>query len=138
MRRFRIAVIEDEPVIRQAIVEMLSVSGYEVVEAEDGEKGIKVALGPDIDLVLLDLMLPRREGFSVLAELRQVKPALPVVILTAKGSEEDVVRGLKEGADDYVVKPFGARELMARIEAVIRRSPGREEGPVLHYSPFPE
>ena len=121
----RIVVVEDEEVIREAIVEMLQLTGYEVIQAADGIDGLGCASGPDVDLVLLDLMLPRKDGFEVLADLRRLKPGLPVIILTAKGSEEDVVRGLKGGADDYVVKPFGARELLARIDAVLRRTPGR-------------
>jgi two-component system, OmpR family, response regulator RpaB len=125
----RVVVVEDEPVIRQAIVQMLDLAGYEVFEAADGEAGLTTAQGPGVELVLLDLMLPKRDGLSVLAELRKLRPGLPVIILTAKGSEEDVVRGLKEGADDYVVKPFGARELMARIEAVMRRTPARPQAP---------
>jgi DNA-binding response OmpR family regulator len=129
MKPGRIAVVEDEPVIRQAIVDVLKLAGYEPLEAEDGEKGLQVALGPDVDLVLLDLMLPKRDGLSVLDELRKVRPGLPVIILTAKGSEEDVVRGLEGGADDYMVKPFGAKELMARIEAVVRRTPARPKAP---------
>src|SRR5208283_330049 len=78
-----------------------------------------------VDLVLLDLLLPRKDGFQVLADLRKVRPTLPVIILTARGTEDDRVRGLKMGADDYIVKPFSARELLARIEAVLRRSMGR-------------
>jgi DNA-binding response OmpR family regulator len=123
----RIVVVEDEPVIREAVVEMLQITGHEVVEAADGVEGLGCATAQDVDLVLLDLMLPLKNGFEVLEELRKLRPALPVIILTAKGSEEDVVRGLRSGADDYVVKPFGARELLARIDAVIRRSPGRPE-----------
>src|SRR5205807_9333037 len=80
----------------------------------------------DAGLVLLDLLLPRRDGLDVLAELRKVRPNLPVIILTARGSEEDRVRGLKMGADDYVVKPFSARELIARVEAVLRRASTRQ------------
>jgi DNA-binding response OmpR family regulator len=78
-----------------------------------------------VDLVLLDLMLPRRDGLEVLRELRLLRPALPVIVLTARGTEDDRVRGLKMGADDYVVKPFSARELLARVEAVLRRAPAR-------------
>jgi DNA-binding response OmpR family regulator len=78
-----------------------------------------------VDLVLLDLMLPRKDGLDVLLELRRTRPTLPVIILTARGTEDDRVRGLKMGADDYVVKPFSARELLARVEAVLRRSLGR-------------
>jgi len=80
-----------------------------------------------VDLVLLDLLLPRRGGLDVLAEVRKARPALPVIILTTRGSEDDRVRGLKLGADDYVVKPFSARELLARVEAVLRRSLHRPE-----------
>ena len=79
--------------------------------------------------MLLDLLLPRRDGLAVLSELRKSRPTLPVIILTARGSEDDRVRGLRMGADDYVVKPFSARELLARVEAVMRRSPGRADGP---------
>lgn len=121
----RVVVVEDEPIIREAIVETLRLAGHQVVEAADGETGLGHATGQGVDLVLLDLMLPRLDGFAVLARVRQIRPTLPVIILTAKGSEEDVVRGLREGADDYVVKPFGARELLARMEAVSRRSPAR-------------
>src|SRR5207245_4481568 len=104
---------------------VLRLSGYEVAEAADGDRGLDEASRPDADLVLLDLMLPKKDGLIVLRELRQVRPAVPVIILTARGGEDDRVRGLKMGADDYVVKPFSARELLARVEAVLRRSLGR-------------
>src|SRR5205807_2954804 len=96
-----------------------------VSEAADGERGLAEALRRGVDLVLLDLLLPRRDGLEVLVEIRKVRPTLPVIILTARGTEEDRVRGLKMGADDYVVKPFSARELLARVEAVLRRSVDR-------------
>lgn len=121
----RIVLVEDEPAIRRGVADVLRLSSYDVVEAADGEVGLAEASRTDVDLVLLDLMLPRKDGLAVLRELRQVRPALPVIILTAKGSEDDRVRGLKMGADDYVVKPFSARELLARVEAVLRRSLGR-------------
>jgi DNA-binding response OmpR family regulator len=98
-----------------------------VTEAADGEKGLEESVRLGVDLVLLDLLLPRRDGLDVLADLRKVRPTLPVIILTARGTEEDRVRGLKMGADDYVVKPFSARELLARVEAVLRRSVDRPE-----------
>src|SRR5205807_5276153 len=97
-----------------------------VSEAADGERGLAEALRRGVDLVLLDLLLPKRDGLDVLAEIRKVRPTLPVIILTARGAEEDRVRGLKMGADDYVVKPFSARELLARVEAVLRRALPRE------------
>src|SRR3954454_20768740 len=125
MNHQRIVVIEDEPAIRRGVVDVLRASGYEVVEAADGARGQEEAVRLGVSLVLLDLMLPRKDGLEVLSEVRRVRPTLPVIVLTARGTEDDRVRGLKMGADDYVVKPFSARELLARVEAVLRRVPGR-------------
>jgi DNA-binding response OmpR family regulator len=125
MHPARIVVIEDEQPIRRGIADALRASGYEVAEAADGVKGLHEAGRPGVDLVLLDLLLPRLDGMEVLRELRRLRSAVPVIILTARGTEDDRVRGLKMGADDYVVKPFSARELLARVEAVLRRSLGR-------------
>jgi DNA-binding response OmpR family regulator len=122
MPKARIVVVEDEPAIRRGLVDALRLTGYEVSEAADGRSGLKEAESGGVDLVLLDLMLPLMDGFQVLAELRRKFPARPVIILTAKGGEDDRVRGLKMGADDYIVKPFSARELVARVEAVLRRT----------------
>jgi len=121
----RIVVIEDEDAIRQGVVDTLSYAGFRPAEAGDGETGLLAARDAETDLVLLDLQLPGMDGFDVLVELRKTHPTLPVIILTARGSEDDRVRGLKCGADDYVVKPFSARELLARVEAVLRRCPER-------------
>jgi DNA-binding response OmpR family regulator len=123
----RVVVIEDEPAIRRGVVDALRATGYEVAEAADGARGLEEALRREIDLVLLDLLLPKRDGLDVLAEVRKVRPTLPIIILTARGAEEDRIRGLKMGADDYVVKPFSARELLARVEAVLRRSVDRPQ-----------
>jgi DNA-binding response OmpR family regulator len=120
-----IVVVEDEPAIRRGVVDALRAVGYAVAEAADGARGLEEALRRDVDLVLLDLLLPKRDGLDVLADLRRLRPTLPVIVLTARGTEEDRVRGLKMGADDYVVKPFSARELLARVEAVLRRSVDR-------------
>jgi DNA-binding response OmpR family regulator len=125
MATTRVTVIEDEAPIRRGVVDALRASGYEVAEAADGTRGLEEASRPGVDLVLLDLLLPALDGLEVLRELRKARPTLPVIILTARGSEDDRVRGLKMGADDYVVKPFSARELLARVEAVLRRSMGR-------------
>src|SRR5205823_14178743 len=118
----RIVIIEDEPPIRRGVADALRAAGYEIAEAADGLRGTEEAVRAGVDLVLLDLLLPKRDGLQVLSEVRKVRPTLPVIILTARGTEDDRVRGLKLGADDYVVKPFSARELLARVEAVLRRS----------------
>jgi two-component system, OmpR family, response regulator RpaB len=122
-----ILVVEDEDAIRRGVVDILSMAGHQVVEAADGVVGLSEARRPGVDLVLLDLLLPKKDGFDVLTELRTSHPSLPVIILTARGSEDDRVRGLRIGADDYVVKPFAARELLARVDAVLRRSPERPQ-----------
>src|SRR5437588_1977590 len=121
----RVVVIEDEPAIRRGVVDALRATGYQVTEAADGAKGLEEAVRQGVDLVLLDLLLPKRDGLDLLSDLRRVRPTVPVIILTARGTEDDRVRGLKMGADDYIVKPFSARELLARVEAVLRRSLGR-------------
>jgi len=128
-----IVVVEDEDAIRRGVVDMLTIAGYETYEAADGEAGLLEAQRAGVSLVLLDLLLPKMNGFEVLEELRRTRQALPVIILTARGSEDDRIRGLRSGADDYVMKPFSARELLARVEAVLRRSPERPQ-PVLRIS----
>lgn len=122
MPKARIVVVEDEPAIRRGVTDALRLTGYDVTEAPDGQVGLQEAAAGGVDLVLLDLLLPKRDGLEVLAEIRKVHPSRPVIILTARGSEDDRVRGLKMGADDYVVKPFSAKELLARVEAVLRRT----------------
>jgi len=122
MPKARIVVVEDEPAIRRGVSDALRLSGYEVTEAADGMVGLREASSAGVDLVLLDIMLPKRDGLEVLSELRRTHPARPVILLTARGSEDDRVRGLKMGADDYVVKPFSAKELIARVEAILRRT----------------
>ena len=122
MPKARIVVVEDEPAIRRGVSDALRLSGYEVTEAGDGAIGLREGAAAGVDLVLLDLLLPKRDGLDVLAELRRTCPTRPVIILTARGTEDDRVRGLKMGADDYVVKPFSAKELIARVEAVLRRT----------------
>ncbi len=125
MKERKIAVIEDEPAIRRGLCDVLRAGGYTAIEAADGEAGVELAREPGVLLVLLDLMLPKMDGMDVLREIRNSHPTLPIIILTARGEETDRVRGLKSGADDYVVKPFSARELLARVEAVLRRSAER-------------
>jgi DNA-binding response OmpR family regulator len=122
MPKAHIVVVEDEPAIRRGVSDALRLSGYEVTEAPDGAIGLREAAAAGVDLVLLDIMLPKRDGLEVLSELRRTNPTRPVILLTARGSEDDRVRGLKMGADDYVVKPFSAKELIARVEAILRRT----------------
>lgn len=122
MPKARIVVVEDEPAIRRGVSDALRLSGYDVTEAGDGAVGYREGAAAGVDLVLLDLLLPKRDGLDVLTELRRTCPTRPVIILTARGSEDDRVKGLKMGADDYVVKPFSAKELLARVEAVLRRT----------------
>jgi DNA-binding response OmpR family regulator len=125
MARCRVLVIEDDSAIRQGVVDALRVAHYETAEAASGRPGLELALTSEWDLLLLDLILPELDGFEILREVRTARPTAPVIILTARGEEDDRVRGLRLGADDYVVKPFGVRELLARVEAVLRRSPER-------------
>lgn len=122
-----VLVIEDDAAIRRGVVDALKFEGFTALEAADGEAGLKSALQVDCDLVLLDLALPKLHGLEILREVRRVRPTLPVIVLTALGNEKDRVAGLKLGADDYVVKPFSVVELMARVEAVMRRSPERPQ-----------
>jgi DNA-binding response OmpR family regulator len=125
MAKARILVIEDDAAIRRGLVDALAFAGYATLTAEDGDAGFELAVQADCDLILLDLVLPGRDGLEILREVRARRPTLPVLILTALGEERDRVKGLKLGADDYVVKPFSVKELLARVEAVLRRSPAR-------------
>lgn len=121
----KILVVEDDGAIRRGLCDALKYSGYETHEAADGKAGLDAALTLEVDLVLLDILMPKMDGLTVLREIRNAQPGLPVIVLTAKGEEQDRVKGLKDGADDYVVKPFSATELLARVAAVLRRSPAR-------------
>ncbi len=120
-----VLVIEDDTAIRTGVLDALSATGYEVLSAGDAKKGMEKALQSSYDLLLLDLVLPFGNGLDILKALRTQRPTTPVIILSAMGSESDRVKGLNLGADDYMVKPFGARELLARVHAVLRRSPER-------------
>lgn len=125
MSRRRVFVVEDDPAIRRGLVDSLSYAGYEVLESGDGDEAWEKVQKLAVDLVLLDVLLPGTDGFTLLPRIRKAKPTLPVILVTSRGAEEDRVRGLRGGADDYVVKPFSSTELLARVEAVLRRSPER-------------
>ena len=117
-----ILVVEDEASIAETLVENLQFEGYEVLEARRGDQGLELALSGQADLILLDVMLPAIDGYQICRRLRQEGLDTPVIMLTAKGEEVDKVRGLDIGADDYLTKPVGLLELMARIRAALRRS----------------
>jgi DNA-binding response OmpR family regulator len=127
MNARRILVVEDDSAIRRGIVDALTFAGYETLQAGNGTEGQRLALASTFDLLLLDVVLPGTGGFEILKAVRTARPTLPVILLTARGEEADRVNGLRLGADDYVVKPFSVRELLARVEAVLRRSPERPE-----------
>ena len=120
-----ILTVEDDAAIRRGVVDALTFAGFKVLEAADGHQGLEMALRRSYDLMLLDLVLPGPGGLDILSQVREVRPTQPVIILTARGEENDRVEGLRRGADDYVVKPFSVKELMARVDAVLRRSPER-------------
>jgi DNA-binding response OmpR family regulator len=122
----RVLVIEDEFPMRNALEDCLRAAGYRVISAPDGATGLDRALQEGPDLVLLDVMMPRLDGFAVCAELRRLGCVFPILMLTAKGQVEDRVSGLDAGADDYLVKPFSTEELLARVRALLRRV--RKEG----------
>jgi len=117
----RILIIEDETPMRTALADLCASEGYRILTAADGENGLKRALAEKPDLILLDIMLPKLDGFALCAELRRLALTVPVLMLTAKGQIEDRVTGLDAGADDYLVKPFSTEELLARVRALLRR-----------------
>jgi DNA-binding response OmpR family regulator len=126
----KILIIEDDPSILRGLQLNLGMEGYLVRSASDGETGLAMARSERPDLVVVDVMLPRLGGLEVVREIRREDPDLPVLILSAKGQESDKVAGLQLGADDYIVKPFGLKELLARIDAMLRRRRSRgETGP---------
>ena len=121
-----ILVVEDDAAVRRGVVDALTYAGYEVLAASDGREGREAALTARYDLLLLDLILPHFTGFEILEALQGNRAGQAVIILSAKGEENDRVKGLKMGADDYVMKPFSARELLARVDAVLRRTTERQ------------
>ena len=125
----RILVVEDDPALLRGLLDVLVYNGYEVKGIEDGGRGLDAGLKEAFDLILLDVMLPTLDGFSICKEVRKKKPGQGIIIITAKGSEDDVVTGFNAGADDYISKPFSLREVMVRVEAVLRRT-GKNPGDV--------
>jgi len=123
-KRARILVIEDEEPIRVGLTDLFVFHGFTVETAADGPTGLKLALSGTFDLILLDLMLPGLDGFAICDRVRAVDRAQPIIMLTARTADEDIIRGLKLGADDYIAKPFSVTELVLRVQAVLRRAAG--------------
>ncbi len=126
--RTAILVVEDERAIRQGLCDVLAFHGYQPTGVGTGEEGLKQGRSGQYELVILDIMLPGMNGFDVCEQLRAELPRLPILMLTALGAEDDVLRGFRCGSDDYVTKPFSISELLARVEALLRRS-GKLERP---------
>ncbi len=122
MSDITILVIEDDPAVRRGVVDVLEYAGYRTLEAADGHAGMELALKANYRLLLLDLVMPGPSGFDILQAIKRKRPGQAVIILSARGEEGDRVRGLTTGADDYVVKPFSMKELLARVDAVLRRT----------------
>jgi DNA-binding response OmpR family regulator len=125
----RILIIEDELPMRTALHDVLVGEDYRVLTAPDGEAGLRRALAEKPDLILLDVMMPKLDGFAICAELRRLSNSVPILMLTAKGQVEDRVTGLDAGADDYLVKPFSTEELLARVRALLRRIQRKTNAP---------
>ena len=117
-----ILIVEDDPAILNGLMDVLIFNGYAVEGIADGNQGLARGLGKVFDLIVLDVMLPGTDGFTICQEIRKKRPEQAIMMLTAKGAEDDIVTGFKSGADDYLSKPFSLRELMVRIEAILRRS----------------
>jgi len=128
-----ILLVEDEQALRMTLSDRLQSEGYVVDFSPDGEQGFEKATSLPFDLIILDIMLPRRSGLDVCRDIRLAGLATPILLLTARGQIVDKVAGLKLGADDYVTKPFDTLELMARIEALLRRAPTRTGQGILHF-----
>src|SRR5688572_561386 len=126
MPRFRILVVDDEPMVTEVVERYLVRDGFEVTTADDGDRALALAQTWAPDLIVLDLMLPGKDGLEVCRTLRR-EGSVPIIMLTARGEETDRIVGLEIGADDYIVKPFSPRELVARIKAVLRRSAASED-----------
>ncbi len=119
---YRILIVEDEEAIAAGLIDLCRYRGFQATHAVDGEEGLRLALSGNFDLILLDIMLPIIDGFTVCDRIREENREIPIIILSAKTSDEDIVNGLKLGADDYIGKPYSSPQLFARMEAVMRRS----------------
>lgn len=131
MKKLKLLIVEDEQAILQGLVDVFIFHGFEVDSADDGQQGLGKALSGAYDLILLDIMLPSVDGYSICNKIRDQDKNQPIIMLTAKSSEEDIIMGLTLGADDYIAKPFSIRELVLRVNAVLKRNAQHsEENPV--------
>jgi DNA-binding response OmpR family regulator len=131
--RAHLLVVEDDPAMARALRDGFEYEGYAVRVAGDGDEGLRLARESAVDLIVLDVMLPRTSGLEICRQLRAARDGVPIILLTARSEESDKVEGLRLGADDYVTKPFGFEELVARVEAVLRRAPARSGADLLRF-----
>ena len=132
----RILIVEDEPVLLRGLKDTFTGQGWDVLAAQDGETGLQLAVSKEVDLLLLDIMLPRVNGYEICRAVRERGMATPILMLTAKSQEEDIVLGLNLGADDYLTKPFRRGELIARANALLRRAKPKPRGNVTRFGEF--
>ena len=129
----RILVVEDDAALLRGLLDVLVFNGYEVKGVDDGGVGLNAGIEAQFDLILLDVMLPTLDGFTICKEIRRKKPGQGIIMITAKGAEDNVIEGFKAGADDYITKPFSLREVMVRVEAVLRRTGKNLGDEEVHY-----
>ncbi len=122
MDPIRLLIVEDDPNLGQILTDYLGLKGYETILMPDGEAGLKAFYESKFDLCILDLMMPKKDGFTLASEIRQVNSDIPIVFLTAKSMKQDVIHGFEIGADDYITKPFSMEELLLRLNAILKRS----------------
>ncbi|MBV6643991.1 MAG: response regulator transcription factor [Cyclobacteriaceae bacterium] len=132
MSKPKLLIVEDDPNLGQILSEYLSLKGFDTLLKIDGEVGLRAFLEEPFDLCILDLMMPKKDGFTLAKEIREINNNIPIIFLTAKSMKEDVILGFKVGADDYITKPFSMEELLMRINAVLKRTKKEEQAP-----PFP-
>lgn len=123
MKKDTVLIIEDDSTLIRGLKDNFTGRGYDVKTAMDGETGVQIATKESIDIIILDVMLPKLNGYEVCQRIREAERDMPIIMLTAKGQEEDIIRGLNLGADDYVTKPFSVMELLARVKTFLRRKP---------------
>jgi two-component system, OmpR family, alkaline phosphatase synthesis response regulator PhoP len=128
----KLLIVEDEAAILRGLTDLFTLQGYDVASEQDGQKGLETALSGKFDCILLDVMLPTLDGFSICNKIREVSREQAIIMLTAKSSEEDIITGLTLGADDYIAKPFSVKELVLRVKTILRRTNHKEHSDTLN------